>query len=82
MSELPDGANEQEARRPFEESQAELEQIVARLERGDVELEELAALWERGEELYRRCAAQLAEAHGRIEELARRLDGNPAEPPE
>jgi exodeoxyribonuclease VII small subunit len=57
----------------FEESQAELERIVERLERGDVELEELARLWERGEELYRRCAAQLADAQGRIEELAQRL---------
>jgi exodeoxyribonuclease VII small subunit len=58
----------------FEEMQAELERIVERLERGDVGLEELTTLWERGEELYRRCAAQLAEAQGRIEELARRLD--------
>jgi exodeoxyribonuclease VII small subunit len=58
----------------FEQAQAELERIVERLERGDVGLEELASLWERGEELYRRCAAQLAEAQGKIEELARRLD--------
>jgi exodeoxyribonuclease VII small subunit len=58
----------------FEEAQAELEQIVERLERGDVGLEELTKLWERGEELYRRCAAQLADAQGKIEELARRLD--------
>jgi exodeoxyribonuclease VII small subunit len=66
----------------FEQAQAELERIVERLERGDVELEELAKLWERGEELYRRCAAQLADAQGRVEELARRLDGDPAEPQE
>jgi len=58
----------------FEEAQAELERIVERLERGDVGLEELTRLWERGEELYRRCADQLAAAQGRIEELARRLD--------
>jgi exodeoxyribonuclease VII small subunit len=58
----------------FEQAQAELEQIVERLERGDVGLEELTKLWERGEELYRRCAAQLSDAQGRIEELARRLD--------
>jgi exodeoxyribonuclease VII small subunit len=58
----------------FEQAQAELEQIVERLERGDVGLEELTNLWERGEELYRRCAAQLADAQGKIEELARRLD--------
>ena len=58
----------------FEQAQAELEQIVERLERGDVELEELTKLWERGEELYRRCAAQLTDAQGKIEELARRLE--------
>ena len=58
----------------FEEAQAELEQIVERLERGDVELEELTRLWERGEALYRRCAEQLAAAQGRIEELAERLE--------
>jgi exodeoxyribonuclease VII small subunit len=59
----------------FEAAQAELEQIVERLERGDVELDELTRLWERGEELYRRCADQLAAAQGRIEELAKRLEG-------
>lgn len=64
----------------FEETQAELERIVERLERGEVGLEELAQLWERGEELYRRCAAQLGDAQGRIEELARRLDGDAPEP--
>jgi exodeoxyribonuclease VII small subunit len=60
----------------FEQAQAELERIVERLERGDVGLEELTSLWERGEELYRRCAAQLTDAQGRIEELARRLDAH------
>jgi exodeoxyribonuclease VII small subunit len=58
----------------FETDQTELEQIVERLERGDVGLEELTKLWERGEELYRRCAAQLSDAQGKIEELGRRLD--------
>ena len=58
----------------FEQAQAELERIVERLERGDVGLEELTSLWQRGEELYRRCAAQLTDAQGKIEELARRLD--------
>ena len=50
----------------FEQAQAELEQIVERLERGDVGLEELTKLWERGEELYRRCAGQLTDAQGRL----------------
>jgi exodeoxyribonuclease VII small subunit len=62
----------------FEQMQAELERIVEQLERGDVGLDELTELWERGEELYRRCAEQLAGAQGRIEELARRLGDDPA----
>jgi exodeoxyribonuclease VII small subunit len=64
----------------FEAAQAELEQIVERLERGDVELDELTRLWERGEELYRRCADQLAAAQGRIEELAKRHEGEEPAP--
>jgi len=55
----------------FEEAERELEQIVARLERGDAGVEELTRLWERGEELYRYCAARLENVRGRIEELAR-----------
>ena len=55
----------------FEEAQAELEQIVARLERGEVGVDELTKLWERGEELYRICAAKLEGVQGKIEELAR-----------
>ena len=66
----------------FEDAQKELETIVERLERGDAGVDELTKLWERGEELYRRCAAQLIDAQGRIEELARRLDGGSAEAPE
>jgi len=55
----------------FEEAQAELEQIVARLERGEVGVDELTKLWERGEELYGICAAKLEGVQGKIEELAR-----------
>jgi exodeoxyribonuclease VII small subunit len=55
----------------FEEAQAELEQIVARLERGDAGVEELTKLWERGEELYRICAEKLESVQGKIEQLAR-----------
>ena len=66
----------------FEEAQAELERIVERLERGDVELEELTCLWQRGEDLYRRCAGQLTDAQGKIEELAKRLGEEPAPAPE
>lgn len=70
---MSEGASFVSGGHSFEQSQAELERIVERLERGDVELEELTRLWQRGEELYRRCAEQLSEAQGRIEELARTL---------
>jgi exodeoxyribonuclease VII small subunit len=58
----------------FEEAQRELEQIVERLERGDADLDEAIKLWERGEELYKLCASRLDSAHGKIEELARRVE--------
>ena len=58
----------------FEDAQRELEQIVERLERGDADLDEAIKLWERGEELYKLCLARLDAAHGKIEELARRVE--------
>lgn len=54
----------------FEEAQAELERIVARLEAGDVPVDEAIELWRRGEELYRVCVARLDAAAGRVEELS------------
>ncbi|HET8892564.1 MAG TPA: exodeoxyribonuclease VII small subunit [Gaiellaceae bacterium] len=58
----------------FEQQQAELEQIVERLERGEASLDEALALWERGEALYAACRAKLDAAQGKVEELARRVD--------
>jgi exodeoxyribonuclease VII small subunit len=54
----------------FEELQKELEDVVARLERGDVPVDDAIALFRRGEELYRACVARLEAAELRIEELA------------
>ncbi|HSJ95045.1 MAG TPA: exodeoxyribonuclease VII small subunit [Gaiellaceae bacterium] len=56
--------------RSFEELQRELEQVVAKLERGEVAVDEAIALFRRGEELYRACAERLEAAELRIEELA------------
>ena len=67
----------------FEELQRELDELVARLERGDVPLDEALALWERGEELYRACAERLDRAELRIEELRLgegQLDGDSTAP--
>ena len=58
----------------FEQAQAELEQIVERLERGQAPLDEALKLWERGEELYAFCRQKLDAAEGRVEELARRAE--------
>jgi exodeoxyribonuclease VII small subunit len=58
----------------FEQAQAELEQIVDRLERGQAPLDEALQLWERGEQLYAFCRAKLDAADGRVEELARRAE--------
>jgi exodeoxyribonuclease VII small subunit len=55
--------------RSFEELQRELEDVVARLERGDIAVDDAIALFRRGEELYRVCVERLQVAELRIEEL-------------
>lgn len=55
----------------FEEAEAELRQIVERLEAGHVSVDEALSLWERGERLYAICRERLDAAEGRVEELAR-----------
>jgi exodeoxyribonuclease VII small subunit len=56
--------------RSFEELQKELEDIVARLERGDVAVDDAIALFRKGEDLYRTCVERLRGAELRIEELS------------
>jgi exodeoxyribonuclease VII small subunit len=58
----------------FEELQKELEDVVARLERGDVPVDDAIALFRRGEELYRLCVERLDAAELKIEELAGRAN--------
>lgn len=60
---------------PFERALAELEQIVARLERGDVALEESLTIYERGEALKAHCEALLKRAEQRIEKITLSSDG-------
>jgi exodeoxyribonuclease VII small subunit len=69
-----------QAEQTFEEAQAELEQIVTRLEQGHASLDEALALWERGETLYAYCRAKLDSAQGKVEELARRVEQARPEP--
>jgi exodeoxyribonuclease VII small subunit len=63
-----------EQEQTFEQAQAELEQIVGRLEQGQASLDDAIALWERGEQLYAFCRQRLDAAQGKVEELARRVD--------
>jgi exodeoxyribonuclease VII small subunit len=69
-----------EAEPTFEQAQAELEQIVEKLERGQVPLDEAIALWERGEQLHAFCRAKLDAAQGKVEELARRAEQQKPDP--
>ncbi len=51
-----------ENKKSFEEAMLELEQIVAKLEKGDVSLEESINNFQQGIELSRHCAAKLDES--------------------
>lgn len=59
----------------FEKAMAELEAIVARLEKGDVSLEDSIKLYERGEALRARCDALLQDAELRVEKITKTADG-------
>jgi len=65
------GAAAETAGRSFEESHAELEAIVDRLEGGELPLEEALAAFEAGVALTRRCAEQLGDAERKVEALMR-----------
>ncbi len=61
----------------FEKAMQELEQIVAKLERGDVELEESIAIYERGEALRNHCDVLLKQAEAKVEKITLDKAGNP-----
>jgi exodeoxyribonuclease VII small subunit len=54
---------------PFEESLAELEQLVERMEQGNLALEESLKLFERGVQLTRTCQKALKEAEQKVQIL-------------
>lgn len=60
----------------FEESLAELEQLVNRLERGDISLEESLQSFERGVNLTRTCQKALQEAEQKVQILIEK-NGSP-----
>jgi exodeoxyribonuclease VII small subunit len=59
----------------FEKSLQELEQLVARLERGDLPLAESLALFEQGVALTRSCHGALAEAQQKVSILLQQGTG-------
>lgn len=63
----------------FEESVAQLEQIVAAIESGQIGLEQSLAKYEQGMELVKRCRAILDNAEKRIEQLTETNGGVKAE---
>ena len=60
----------------FDQRLAELETIVARLEKGDLALEDALAAFEAGVALVRELNQRLTEAESRIEQLTRDTDGS------
>lgn len=62
----------------FEEALKQLEDIVARLEKGELSLEESLRLYEQGIGLARLCHAKLEEAEGKIEVLIKDARGEVA----
>ncbi|RKQ70848.1 exodeoxyribonuclease VII small subunit [Litorimonas taeanensis] len=57
----------------FEDALKELEDIVARLERGDAPLEESITIYQRGAALKAHCDAKLKDAQMKVEKIV--LDG-------
>lgn len=64
----------------FEKALAELETLVARLERGDLPLDEALKTFERGVELTRHCQAALKSAQQKVEILLARSGRTDIEP--
>lgn len=61
----------------FEQALRALEDIVARLERGDVALEESITLYERGAELKKQCETRLNAAQMRVDAIRLSENGTP-----
>jgi exodeoxyribonuclease VII small subunit len=59
----------------FEAALAELETVVARLEKGEVPLDESIALYARGAELRRHCEDKLKAAEARVAEITQGPNG-------
>lgn len=74
---MAEKSNKDIAALSFEAAMGELEQIVAKLEKGDVELEESISIYERGEALRTHCDALLKKAEAKVEKITLDSNGNP-----
>lgn len=64
----------------FEDSLAELEKIVAHLERGDVPLADSIRIYKRGAALKARCESQLKDAQLEVDQIVMGPDGPRTQP--
>ncbi len=64
----------------FESDLAELELLVARMERGDLSLEEAIATFERGVALAGSCQQALRDAEQKVQRLSQSASGESLEP--
>lgn len=64
----------------FEEALAELERIVAQLERGDVPLADSIRIYKRGAALRARCEGQLKDAQLEVDQIVMGAEGLRTEP--
>lgn len=58
----------------FEQANSKLEEIVAKMEKGDVKLDELMKLYEEAYKLLNYCTAKLQECKGQIVDINERID--------
>ena len=63
----------------FEQKMTRLEEIVARLEKGDAQLSDSLALFEEGTRLVSACRAELDKAEQQVVKLMKGADGAPVE---
>ena len=68
------------AQMAFEEALAEMEKIVAHLERGDVPLADSIRIYKRGAALKARCESQLKDAQLEVDQIVMGTDGPRSEP--
>ena len=63
----------------FEQKMTRLEEIVAKLEKGDAQLGDSLALFEEGTRLVSACRAELDKAEQQVVKLMKGADGTPVE---